>query len=106
MEGIGDNFISYTFAQTKRAKIKDFTLIWPAGDESRRARVVQLLNDSFTSIERIVDPTRVILPSKRLICSQALKYANRCVLDRAFSSTLRGPCLPMPQTSRNAGVFH
>ena len=69
MEGIGDNFIRYTFAQTKRAKIKGFTLIWPAGDEPRRARVVQLLKDSFTPIEGIVDPTLVILPSKRLVCS-------------------------------------
>ena len=38
MEGIGDNFISYTFAQTKCARIKGFTLIWPAGDEPRRSK--------------------------------------------------------------------
>ncbi len=57
MEGIGDDFISYTFAETKRAKIKGFTLIWPAGDEPRRARVVQRLKDSFTPIEGVLDPT-------------------------------------------------
>lgn len=57
MEGIGDDFISYTFAETKRAKIKGFTLIWPAGDEQRRTRVVQRLKDSFTPIEGVLDPT-------------------------------------------------
>ena len=57
MEGIGGDFISYTFVQTKRAKIKGFTLIWPVGDEPRRARIVQRLKDSFTPIEGTLDPT-------------------------------------------------
>lgn len=37
--------------------IKGFALVWPAGDEARRARVLALMQDSFTRMDGVLDPT-------------------------------------------------
>ncbi|MBB3993018.1 peptidoglycan hydrolase-like protein with peptidoglycan-binding domain [Sulfitobacter undariae] len=47
---VGENgrMISYTEAALENGEIKGFTLIWPAGDEERRRRVVAEMRNSFT----------------------------------------------------------
>jgi peptidoglycan hydrolase-like protein with peptidoglycan-binding domain len=55
---IGQNgrFISETQASLKDGEIKGFTLIWPAGDEERRTRLLAEMNKSFTRIPGVLDP--------------------------------------------------
>ncbi|MEI4260613.1 trypsin-like peptidase domain-containing protein [Roseovarius sp. D0-M9] len=55
---VGENarMISHTEAQLQDGQIKGFTLIWPAGDEDRRARVLGLMQDSFTRTDGVLDP--------------------------------------------------
>ncbi|WP_120499634.1 serine protease [Roseovarius sp. EL26] len=48
--------ISHTQAWLKDGEIKGFTLIWPAGDEERRARLLGIMQDSFKRIDGILDP--------------------------------------------------
>ena len=47
---VGENgrMISYTEASLENGEIKGFTLIWPAGDEERRRRVLAEMRSSFT----------------------------------------------------------
>jgi S1-C subfamily serine protease len=49
---VGENArsISYTEATLKNGEIKGFTLIWPAGDEERRRRLLAEMRSSFTRI--------------------------------------------------------
>lgn len=53
---VGENgrIISYTQASLENGEIKGFTLIWPAGDEERRRRVLTEMRSSFTSMPGVL----------------------------------------------------
>ncbi len=55
---IGENarIVSHTEARLESGQIKGFTLIWPAGDEERRTRLLRVMQDSFTRIDGVLDP--------------------------------------------------
>ncbi|MDF1669996.1 MAG: serine protease [Roseovarius sp.] len=48
--------ISHTQAWLKDGEIKGFTLIWPAGDEERRTRLLGEMQESFQRIAGVLDP--------------------------------------------------
>lgn len=56
IEGRGNGIVSYTQAALKNGEIKGFTLVWPEGDEKRRARVLAAMKASFTRLETVLDP--------------------------------------------------
>jgi len=56
LEGRGRGIVSYTQAELKAGQIKGFTLIWPAGDEDRRNRVLTEMKASFERLEGVLDP--------------------------------------------------
>ncbi len=56
IEGIGDGIHSYTTATLRNGQIKGFSLIWPAGDDARRVRVLDMMKASFTTIDGVLDP--------------------------------------------------
>lgn len=49
--------ISHTQAWLKDGEIKGFTLIWPAGDEERRTRLLGAMQESFTRLDGVLDAT-------------------------------------------------
>jgi S1-C subfamily serine protease len=53
---VGENgsMISYTEAALENGEIKGFTLIWPAGDEERRRRVLSEMRSSFTRMPGVL----------------------------------------------------
>ncbi|WP_419555902.1 trypsin-like peptidase domain-containing protein [Pseudosulfitobacter pseudonitzschiae] len=55
---IGENgtMVSETRATLQDGKIKGFTLIWPAGDEERRRRLIGEMDKSFIRLEAALDP--------------------------------------------------
>lgn len=55
---IGENgtMVSETRATLQDGKIKGFTLIWPAGDEERRRRLIGEMEKSFVRLEAALDP--------------------------------------------------
>ncbi len=56
-ELIGENgsIVSQTMVSLEAGQIKGFTLIWPAGDEDRRRRVVAEMSKSFTRLPGVLD---------------------------------------------------
>ena len=48
--------ISHTEVSLKNGEIKGFTLVWPAGDEERRRRVLSEMRKSFNRIPGVMDP--------------------------------------------------
>ncbi|TDK43193.1 serine protease [Antarcticimicrobium luteum] len=56
LEGRGRGIVSHTEATLKGGEIKGFTLIWPAGDEDRRRRVLTEMQASFQRLEGVLDP--------------------------------------------------
>ncbi len=55
---VGENAttVSHTEVTLSNGRIKGFTLVWPAGDEERRSRLLALMQDSFTRIDGVLDP--------------------------------------------------
>lgn len=49
--------ISHTQAWLQDGEIKGFTLIWPAGDEERRTRLLGEMQESFTRLQGTLDAT-------------------------------------------------
>ena len=56
---VGENskIVSYTQARVEDGAIKGFTLIWPAGDEERRTRVLDEMIKSFEVTNAVLDPS-------------------------------------------------
>ncbi len=57
IEGIGDEVHSFTSVSLENGTIKGFTLVWPAGDEERRARILAEMRPSFTRLDGVLDPS-------------------------------------------------
>ncbi|MRU14452.1 peptidoglycan-binding protein [Roseovarius sp. A21] len=55
--GEGALTISHTQAWLKDGRVKGFTLIWPAGDEERRTRLLGEMQESFTRLDGVLDPS-------------------------------------------------
>ncbi|WP_050931812.1 serine protease [Aestuariivita boseongensis] len=56
LQGQNGSIVSYTEAALEDGQIKGFTLIWPAGDEARRTRVLAEMRASFQRLPGVLDP--------------------------------------------------
>lgn len=56
IEGIDAQLHSYTTVTLQNGQMKGFTLVWPAGDEDRRSRVLAMMRDSFAAVDGVLDP--------------------------------------------------
>ena len=56
IEGMNGRIHSYITASLTDGQIKGFALIWPAGDEERRTRLLAQMKASFTPIPGVLDP--------------------------------------------------
>ncbi|MCF2870069.1 trypsin-like peptidase domain-containing protein [Octadecabacter sp. G9-8] len=56
IEGVDNSVHSYTSVVLENNQIKGFTLVWPAGDDDRRRRVLAEMQASFTTIDGVLDP--------------------------------------------------
>ncbi len=57
LTGENSTMVSHTEVTLKEGEIKGFTLVWPAGDEERRTRILGEMQASFTRIGGVLDPT-------------------------------------------------
>ena len=55
LTGQNARIVSETRASLSGGQIKGFTLIWPANDEARRARVLEELESSFTRLDGVLN---------------------------------------------------
>ena len=54
--GQNDRIISQTEVSLENGRIKGFTLVWPAGDETRRTRILDEMRASFKRLDGVLDP--------------------------------------------------
>ena len=60
LTGQNDEIVSHTEARVADGAIKGFTLIWPAGDEERRTRVLAEMRSTFEPVPgTVLDPATV-----------------------------------------------
>lgn len=56
IHGVDARVHSYARVVLEGGTIKGYILVWPAGDEDRRARIQQEMTQSFRTIEGVLDP--------------------------------------------------
>lgn len=56
LTGVDGRIVSHTEVALKDGEIKGFTLVWPAGDEERRTRILGEMKASFDQMEGVLDP--------------------------------------------------
>ncbi|MEP2530086.1 serine protease [Shimia sp.] len=66
LTGENAQIVSHTEAVLKDGKIKGFTLVWPAGDEERRTRVLTEMQNSLKRIDGVLDPAAGSNPSQNI----------------------------------------
>ncbi|MEM1074558.1 MAG: serine protease [Pseudomonadota bacterium] len=115
--GRNDKIVSETEAELVDGEIKGFTLVWPAGDEDRRTRVLAEMRASFERLEGVLDPATgsVFEDSLDLVAglevrkpifsrsgffvnaqgavvttADAVQSCTRITLDEAYDATLAG----------------
>ena len=54
IEGRNGEIVSTSWAETRGGEIKGFTLVWPAGDEERRTRVLEEMRTTFTRLDGVL----------------------------------------------------
>ncbi|MBV2358267.1 trypsin-like peptidase domain-containing protein [Thalassococcus sp. CAU 1522] len=59
LTGANARIVSHTEASVRNGAIKGFTLVWPAGDEERRTRVLERMQASLTVTDGVLDPAEV-----------------------------------------------
>lgn len=57
IEGVDDTWHSYVYAELQGSEIKGFALIWPAGDDERRSRILAEMRASFERLDGVLDPS-------------------------------------------------
>ena len=55
IEGTDADIVSYTYATLEDDEIKGFSLIWPAGDEVRRSRIIAEMQRSFERTDGVLE---------------------------------------------------
>lgn len=66
LTGANDRIVSHTEASLSDGAIKGFTLVWPAGDEERRSRILARMKESFSAIGGVLDPAVVADDTQRV----------------------------------------
>lgn len=56
LEGANDEITSFTYAELSGGAVKGFTLVWPAGDDKRRALALEAMRASFAASSNAVLP--------------------------------------------------
>ena len=56
LEGADSRYHSYVQAELRNDRIKGFALIWPAGDDERRRRVLDEMIASYARVSGVLDP--------------------------------------------------
>jgi hypothetical protein len=59
LTGANDRIVTHIEVGLQNGQIKGFGLIWPVGDEERRARVLKIMQDSYGRIDGVLDPALV-----------------------------------------------
>lgn len=59
LSGANARIVSTTEVTLRDGHIKGYSLIWPAGDEERRGRVLEMMRASFRTTDAVLDPATV-----------------------------------------------
>lgn len=101
--GEGALEISHTRVWLRDGEIKGFTLIWPVGDEERRNRVLQEMQDSFEWLDGTLDPAEGTGSVQRINLVAGLEVRRPRVTRSGFYVDASGAVLTTADAVQNCG---
>ena len=90
LEGADEDIVSYTEVSLRDGEIKGFTLIWPTGDEERRARVLDEMRASIVRRTGVIDATRSLPEDTRQDLAAGLEVRKPVLSRSGFYVDQRG----------------
>lgn len=102
---VGENnkIVSHTEVSLKNGEIKGFTLIWPAGDEERRTRLLSEMQDSFTRLGGALDPVAGSDAEQRVDLMSGLEIRKPKLSRSGFFIDGAGTVITSAEAVRNCG---
>ncbi len=101
--GEGALSISHTQAWLKDGHVKGFTLIWPAGDEERRTRMLGEMQESFTRLEGVLDPTAGVASEPSIDLVAGLEVRKPKLSRSGFYVDDAGTVVTTAEVTQNCG---
>ncbi|MCE0504909.1 peptidoglycan-binding protein [Roseivivax sp. GX 12232] len=94
LTGENSRIVSHTEARVADGAIKGFTLVWPAGDEERRSRVLARMQESFERLEGVVlDPATLSEEEQAIDLVAGLQVRQPKTVASGFFADARGRVL-------------
>ncbi|MFQ6554248.1 trypsin-like peptidase domain-containing protein [Aestuariibius insulae] len=98
IEGANNRISSFTLAELRDGRIKGFTLVWPAGDEQRRSRLLAEMRASFEFLPGVLEPSSASNPEDQVLGQIAGLDLRRPRLSRSgFYIDTAGTVLTTPE---------
>ncbi|MBV7393818.1 serine protease [Mameliella sediminis] len=91
--GANDRIVSHFEVGLQNGEIKGFGLVWPAGDEERRSRVLKIMQDSYARLDGVLDPAQVTDDGQAVDLVSGLKVRTAKASATGFFIEARGTVL-------------
>lgn len=101
LEGRGNGIVSYTQAALKDGKIKGFTLVWPEGDEARRARVLAAMRSSLSTTDAVLDASAGADAEQRIDLVSGLQIRKPRLSRSGFFADANGAVLTVAEAANS-----
>lgn len=99
LEGRGNGIVSYTEAKLQDGQIKGFTLVWPDGDEARRARVLAAMKASFSTNDAVLDASASAEAEQRIDLISGLQLRKPRLSRSGFFADANGTILTVTEAT-------
>jgi S1-C subfamily serine protease/peptidoglycan hydrolase-like protein with peptidoglycan-binding domain len=103
LTGANDRIVSYTQASLSGGAIKGFTLIWPAGDEERRTRVLDEMIASFDTTSGVLDPAAITDEGQTVDLVSGLQIRRPTLSRSGFYVSSSGSVVTALEAVQNCG---
>ncbi|WP_424830942.1 serine protease [Ruegeria sp.] len=103
IEGRGNGIVSYTQAALKDGKIKGFTLVWPEGDDARRARVLAAMRASYATTDAVLDAGAGASAEQRIDLVSGLQIRKPRLSRSGFFADASGSVLTVSEIAQGCG---
>lgn len=103
LEGRSARHVSYTEAALEDGKIKGFTLVWPAGDEERRTRVLGEMRASFRVLDGVLDAAAGMDAAQKIDLVSGLQVRKPILSRSGFYVDDRGTTVTVAEAVQGCG---
>jgi len=99
--GESATMISHTEAALENGEIKGFTLLWPAGDEARRSRLLAEMRSSFTRMPGVLSPSAGVASAQSINMVAGLQIRKPRLSRSGFFISDAGDVVTTPAAVQN-----